>query len=372
MASVEGRQLAGLRGVSTAGFTGRMLVWGVLAFFAISPIFNIDFAYTAGIACVYAITGLSLNILIGYTGQLSLGHQGFIGVGSLVGANLATNAHWPFALSLAGGAAAGAFVAFILGLVALRITGLYLSLITLVFGVTVASSLFAAPSLTHGGAGLDALRPSAIQTNQHFYLFCLGALLLVVYLDRQLTATKTGRALYALKENERVAEAFGIGVTKYKLIAFSLSGAIAGFAGVVYVYLLQQFSAQNFQGITGINLALLFVVMVVVGGQGNRAGVIVASAFFAFLEKILDWVFKHGHAVLGHIPLLSSYYQADAKAAVAGLLSALLLLQTLIFNPGGIGQQLKPITGWLGGGKFSLHHGGESGPGAVEGSNVRA
>jgi len=113
-------------------------------------------------------------------------------------------------------------------------------------------------------------------------------------------------------------------------------------------------------------------VMVVVGGQGNRAGVIVASAFFALLEKILDFVFNHGHVVLVHIPLLSSYYQADSKAAVAGLLSAALLLQTLIFNPGGIGQQLKPFTTWLGGGKFSLHTGGESGPGAVEGSSVRA
>lgn len=372
MASTETARPAGIRGVSAQGFIARSIGWLVIAAIAVSPVLNIDFADTAAIACVFAMTGLSLNILIGYTGQLSLGHQGFIGVGSLVGANLASNAHWPFALCLIGGGVAGALTAFLLGLVALRITGLYLSLITLVFGVVVASSLFQVPSLTNGGAGLNALRPSAIQTNQHFYLFALGCLIVVVYIDRQLTSTKTGRALYALKENERVAEAFGIGVTKYKLIAFSLAGAIAGFAGAVYVFLLQQFSAQNFQGITGINLALLFVVMVVVGGQGNRAGVIVASAFFALLEKILDFIFNHGHAVLSHIPLLSSYYQADSKAAVAGLLSALLLLQTLIFNPGGIGQQIKPIMTWLSGGRFSLHSGGESGPGAVEGSSVRA
>lgn len=366
------RSPGALAHLSPAGFFSRGAGWLVLAAIVASPVLSINFADTASIACVYAMTALSLNILIGYTGQLSLGHQGFIGVGSLVAANLATQAHWPFALTLVGAAGAGALIALLLGLVALRITGLYLSLITLVFGVVVASSLFQTPSLTKGGAGIEALRPSALTTNQHFYLFALGALIFVIFIDRQLTASKTGRALLALKENERVAEAFGIGVTRYKLIAFLLSGSIAGFAGGVYVFELQQFSAQNFQGITGINLALLFVVMVVVGGQGSRAGVVVAGAFFAILENILDFIFKHGAGVLHHIPLLSSYYQADSKAAVSGVLSALLLLQTLIFNPGGINGQIKPFLDWLSGSKFSFHSAKESGPGAVEGSSVRA
>lgn len=359
-------------GLSLGGVLGRSTGWLAIMAIALLPVLSIDFSDTASIAAVYAMTGLSLNVLIGYTGQLSIGHQGFIGVGSLVGANLATNAHWPFAFTLIGAAAAGALTALLLGLVALRITGLYLSLITLVFGVVVASSLFQTPKLTKGGAGIEAIRPTAIETNQHFYLFALGCLMLVIFFDRQLTRSKTGRALLTLKENERVAEAFGIGVTRYKLIAFLFSGAVAGFAGGVYVYELQRFSAQNFQGITGINLALLFVVMVVVGGQGNRSGVIVAGAFFALLDKILDFIFSHAEGFLSHVPLLSAYYQADSKAAVAAAISSILLLVTLIFNPGGIGQQIAPITNWLSGKKFSLHSSKEAGPGAVEGSSVRA
>lgn len=360
-------------GMSGAGIAARAAFWLVLLGVLALPARSIDFSITATTAVVYAIGALSLNILIGYTGQLSLGQQGFIGVGSIVAANLVTRAGWPFALGLAGSVLAGVLVALILGFVALRITGLYLSLITLVFGIVVGSSLFQLSSLTNGGAGLDAVRPGAIGSNGRFYLFSLVVLFVVVYIDRQLTASKLGRALAAVKENERAAEAFGIDVTKYKLLAFGLCGAIAGLAGGIYVFQLQQFSGQNFQGLTGINLALLFVVMVIVGGAGNRSGVLVAAAFFGVLETVLDFVFHHGESVLRHVWLLNGYYQADSKAAVAGILSAGLLLQTLIFNPGGIGQVVEPVTRWLGGRRFTLHDpSAESGVRPVEGSSVRA
>jgi branched-chain amino acid transport system permease protein len=355
------------------GVAARLAFWVVLLGVLMLPARDIDFAFTATTCVVFAIVALSLNILLGYTGQLSLGQQGFVGIGSLVAANVVTRASWPFALGLVAATAAGVVTALILGAVALRITGLYLSLITLVFGIVIASSLFQLNSLTNGGAGLDARRPGLFASNQRFYLFGLGVLLLVVYVDRQLTKTKLGRALAALKENERAAEAFGIDVTKYKLLAFGICGAIAGLAGGIYVFQLQQFSAQNFQGITGINLALLFVVMVIVGGSGNRAGVLVAATFFGLLNTILDSIFRHGESVLSHVPLLSAYYQADSKAAVAGVLSAGLLLQTLIFNPGGIGQALSPLTRWLSGRPFTLHDPfAETGVRAVEGSSVRA
>jgi ABC-type branched-subunit amino acid transport system permease subunit len=176
-----------------------------------------------------------------------------------------------------------------------------------------------------------------------------------------------------MREDELAAEAMGVSTIKYKLLAFGICGAIAGLAGGVYVFQLEQFSSQNFQGLVGINLALLFVVMVIVGGAGNRAGVLVAAAFFGVLNTILDFVFRHGESVLSHVPLLSGYYQADSKAAVAGVLSAALLLQTLIFNPGGIGQVIAPLTRWLGGRPFTLHDPDtDTGLAPVEGSSVRA
>lgn len=353
---------------------GRITFCVSLLVLLLLPARTLDFSQFCALAAIYGIIGISLNIIIGYTGQLSLGHQGFLGVGSLVAANLVTAKQLPFAVGLAGGAVAGALVALLLGLVALRITGLYLALITLVFGLTVASSLFQLGSLTNNGSGLAANRPEVVSDNGRYYLLCLAVLVLVFLLDVRLTRTKTGRALLALKENERVAEAFGVNVTAYKLIAFALAGAVVGLAGGLYVFQSQQFSGQNFQGQTGLNLALLFVVMVTVGGLGSRVGVVVASAFFALIDYLLDKVFMAEPVmkVATHIPVLSGYYGQN-KGALAGLIGAGLLLQTLIFNPGGLGAQLRPLTRWLAGEPFSLHDdSADSGPAAVEGSSVRA
>ncbi|MCW2776696.1 MAG: leucine/isoleucine/valine transporter permease subunit [Frankiales bacterium] len=357
-----------------SGYVGRGVFVAVLAVLLLLPATTLDFANFCSLAAIYGVIGISLNIIIGYTGQLSLGHQGFLGVGSLVAANLVTAKQLPFAVGLGGGALAGAGVALLLGLVALRITGLYLALITLVFGLTVASSLFQLGSLTNNGSGLPANRPDLVASNGRYYLLCLAVLVVVFLLDVRLTRTKTGRALLALKENERVAEAFGIDVTVYKLIAFALAGAVVGLAGGLYVFRSQQFSGQNFQGQTGLNLALLFVVMVTVGGLGNRVGVVVASAFFALIDYLLDKVFMAGPLmhVAKHVPVINGYYGQN-KGALAGLIGAGLLLQTLIFNPGGLGAQLRPLSRWLSGEPFSLHDDdADSGPAAVEGSSVRA
>jgi branched-chain amino acid transport system permease protein len=366
--------VAGRPALTMTGLVTRGLGWLVLAVLLVLPFNSIDFAQSASLAAIYAMTGLSLNIIIGYTGQLSLGHQGFLGVGALVAGNLVANQNLPFVGGLVGGAIAGAVAALLLGLVALRITGLYLSLITLVFGLAVASSLFQLGRLTRNGSGLLTNRPSLVTSNGRYYLLCLAVLALVFYLDVCLTRSKTGRALLALKENERVAEAFGINVTLYKLIAFGLAGAIVGLAGGLYVFQVQSFSGAAFEGNTGLNLALLFVVMVVVGGLGNRVGVAIGGVFFALLDYLLDKLFTW-HPFMGvakHIPVLDGYYGPN-KGALAGLIGAVLLLQTLIFNPGGIGQAVGPIQRWLKGQPFTLHDpSADSGIAAVEGSSVRA
>ena len=356
-------------GLVARGIFGLALVGALLA-----PMLTIDFAQACSLAAIYAIVGLSLNIIIGYTGQLSLGHQGFLGLGALTAANVVYQANLPFAVGLVTAVATSTAAAVLIGLVALRITGLYLSLITLVFGVTIASSLLSLGSFTRHGSGVPANRPQLVQSNARYYLLCLLFLLLVYLIDVRLTRSKTGRALLAIKENERVAEAFGIAVVRYKLIAFALSGAIAGLAGGLFAFRTQSYSPQDFTE-TGLALALLFVVMVVVGGLGDRLGVLVAGAFFALLSYLLDRLFLDVHwfrHLAEQIPVIKGYYGTN-KGAMAGLLGALLLLQTLIFNPAGLGGQLKPFSRWLAGKKFTLHdESAGAGPTAVEGSSVRA
>ena len=332
------------------------------------------YAPIAADAAIYSIVGLSLNIIIGYTGQLSLGHQGFFGAGAFAAAYSLTVQGVPFFATFVIAALVGALFAFLIGIVALRITGLYLALITLVFGLTLEGSLFEVPEFTNGGAGQPADRPEFLFDDGNFYLFCLAFLIGALYLDYRLMKSKTGRALLALKENERVAEAFGINVTTFKLIAFVLSGSLAGIAGALFAFRIGIVTGSGF----GFFLALTFVLMTVVGGLGSRIGVIMGSSFFAALPYILEETFVHKAEtfLVGVLSFGNAGAEANIQQFFAQFIGAFLLLVTLTQFPGGLAQQLKWALDWLAGKPFSLHtmlHAGkESGPGSVEGSNVRA
>ncbi|MBK5305991.1 MAG: branched-chain amino acid ABC transporter permease [Frankiaceae bacterium] len=321
-------------------------------------------------ACIYAIVGLSLNILIGYTGQLSLGHNGFFGIGAFAAAYSLTVRDVPFAATFVIAGLCGALFALFMGFIALRITGLYLALITLVFGLTLEESLFEVEWLTNSGAGQPADRPEWLFDDRNFFYFCLSFLLLAVYIDWRLLRSKTGRALLALKENERVAEAFGINVTAFKLLAFVLSGTLAGVAGALLAYRIGIVTASGL----GFNLALTFVLMTVVGGLGSRLGVILGASLFASLTFLLDetWVGVVQTFLVKVLSFGNHTAEINIEGSIVGFIGALGLLLTIVLNPGGIAQQIRPITRWLSGKPFSLHDDKDTGPGSVEGSSVRA
>jgi branched-chain amino acid transport system permease protein len=318
----------------------RALAWLAIAAAVFSAgLFGENVAQYAVIAVAFAVVGLSLNVLIGYLGQLSLGHQGFVGIGAMMAAYVSTKAGWPFPVAVAVGGAIGGGAALVLGLVALRIRGLYLALVTLVFGLTLQSSLFQVPSLTNGGAGQPANRPDLLASQGHYYYACLCVLALVLYADVMLMRTKAGRALMTVKSDERVAAANGINVVGYKLLGFVLSGVVAGFGGALLVFASERFSGNNFDFLLG----LTFVLMTVVGGAGSREGVVLASVFFALLTRYLPdagWY----HSLVEHIP-----GQIGTNVEQFGPIAfgALLLLLTLTLNPGGIAQQIAPVTRWI-------------------------
>jgi branched-chain amino acid transport system permease protein len=350
----------------------RILVVAALAYFFLYRIPQDDggAAAVAADACIYAIVGISLNILIGHTGQLSLGHNGFFGIGAFAAAYALTERQVPFAMTFVIAGLVGALFALVMGLVALRITGLYLALITLVFGLTLEESLFEVEWLTNAGAGQPANRPEWLLEDSNFFYFCLAFLVVAVYIDYRLLATKTGRALLALKENERVAEAFGINVTAFKLIAFVLSGTLAGVAGALLAYRIGIVTASGL----GFNLALTFVLMTVVGGLGSRLGVILGASLFASLGFLLErtWLHDVQEFLIG---AAGEGAQANLEQYAVGFLGALGLLLTIVQFPGGIGQQFRAFFDWTFGKPFDKHaliHPQDDGPGTVEGSSVRA
>ncbi|HEX2241642.1 MAG TPA: branched-chain amino acid ABC transporter permease [Actinomycetota bacterium] len=327
-----------------------VLLGGLLLVTAIVPQFWAD---RISLAVIYAIIGLSLNIVLGYVGQVSLGHHGFVGIAAFVAAYYATEKAGcapevgcdvtTFFVSLLFAAASGAIAAGILGLVALRIKGLYLALITLAYGFMAETSIFEISALTRGGAGMPAARPDGFTSDRAFAFLCFAFLAVVVYVDWRLIKSKVGRAILSLKHSEPVASSYGINVTAYKVYAFTLSGLFAGLGGGLFAFRATNVVSNDFNFAT----ALLWVLMVVIGGLGNRTGVIIGSAFFALFPFLFELIKPLEHYVRDTLGREPGFF--------AIVLGALLAILTIVQYPGGIAQQLSPITRWLRGERFSMH-----------------
>lgn len=304
------------------------------------------------LAAIWAIIGLSLNIVLGYVGQVSLGHHAFVGIASFVAAWWVTEqagctiercSFGAFGTGTVIAALSGAIAAGLLGLVALRIRGLYLALITLAYGFVAERSIFEIPSLTRGGAGMPATRPDGWATGEEFAWLCFIFLAVVIYLDWRFLRSKVGRAVLSIKHSEPVAASYGINVTAYKVLAFMMSGLFAGLAGSLFAFYSQNVVSNDFSFAN----ATLWVLMVVVGGLGNRVGVVIGSAFFALFPFLMELIKPLEHWVVTDL--------GRAMGNVTIVVGAALAMLTIILYPGGIGEQVSPITRWLSGKRFSLH-----------------
>jgi len=288
-------------------------------------------------AVIYAIIGLSLNVLLGYAGQISLGHQAFVGIGAFTSAYMITVQEQNFVAAIGVTMLVGAAQALLLGLVSLRITGLYFALVSLAYGTMAENSIFNIASLTGGPAGQAAPKPAGFASDHRYYFLCLAFLAVVLYVDWRLTSTKAGRALLAIRQDRRVAASFGADLKRYTLIAFVISGVFASVAGALLAHNTTSVVASQFE----FQLALVFVMMTVVGGLRSRAGVVAASVFFSLTDYLFDKL--HLAAVVDAIPLLP-----DMPPDLAPLvLGPLLLLFTLTRHPGGFSDLLRPIGRWL-------------------------
>jgi len=275
------------------------------------------------IGLIYIIFGLSINVLVGYAGQISLGHQAFVGVGAFASAYFVSVSHTSFWVAFVLAGMSGAVSAALLGFIALRLKGLFLALITLAYGTVAQFTLFNVSSLTGGGAGARAPRPAGFTSNRQFAYLCMAVTAALLYIDWRMVRSKVGRAIFAIRENELSAASFGINITGYKLLAFTVSGVFAGLGGSLFAHQQQLVQASNFD----FTFALTLVLMVVVGGLGSRVGVLIGSTFFALFPLVFNAI---------------SLYTA--------LIGSILLLLTLTQFHGGIAQQIAPILRWFGGG----------------------
>lgn len=330
---------------SARGWAIRLAIMASLAAVVIWRIWSIEpfWADRFALAAIYAIIGLSLNVVLGYTGQVSLGHHAFVGLSAFLSAFFVTEKGQSFWVGLILATLVGAMSAGLLGLVALRIKGLYLALITLTYGFVAVNSIFEIPALTRGGAGMPAPRPSEFATEHKFALLCFLFLGLVLWVDWRMMRSKVGRGILAVKQSEAVAASYAVNVTGYKVLGFMVSGAIAGLAGSLFAHRATTVVSADFS----FREALIWVLMVVVGGLGNRVGVVIGSMFFAlfpFLAGLINPLERFVTESLGR----------DLEELTLVIGPALALL-TIILYPGGIGEQISPITRWFRGKKFSVH-----------------
>jgi len=333
------------RGLAWAGLAWLVLCYpgNVLSPFEI-PAFD---ANRMSEAVIFAIIGLSLNVLIGYAGQVSLGHQAFVGIGAFTSAYVVTDLTQEVVLGVLVAALVGAVQAVLLGLVSLRLTGLYFALVTLVYGVMAQQSIFAIEAFTGGTAGKVAPRPTGFESDYRYYYFALIGLAAVLLVDWRLLRTKGGRALLALRENPRVAQTWGIDTKAYTLFAFGVAGLFAGLGGGLLAHRDLQVVANPFD----FNLALVFVLMTTIGGLRNRVGVVLGSAFFAFLRN--GYLVEKLKLEEGIGPIPGPLGAIDMSPEFAPLVfGPILLLVVLTRLPGGFGQLVRPFEEWLAGRRF--------------------
>jgi ABC-type branched-subunit amino acid transport system permease subunit len=226
--------------------------------------------FTATVFLV-AMVAISLTMLTGWAGQLSIGHWGLAGVGGVAGAHLVTINHLPFPVALLAAGVVGALSALVIGLPALRLEGTQLAVVTLGFGVAASTWLFSQPWF-RSGRGLH--RPSYLG-NRNYYFLALVVLVLTVIVTRRLQRSRIGRNMLAVRENSRQAESFGVHVARTKLTGFVLSGGIAGFAGFLWAIGVGGANGEVFTPVR----SLALVTAVVIGGLGSIAGAVVGAFY---------------------------------------------------------------------------------------------
>ena len=232
---------------------------------------------------VYAMVAVSLTVLMGYAGVISLGHWALVGVGAFATANLFTKYNVPFAITVPLVVLIGMWVSVLLGLPALRIKGLYLAIITLAFGYAAELYLFKSDQLAEGQTGIPIVPPEIgpvnldDPSNRPLFLFGIVLLLGSIWVARNLASSVTGRSFFAVRENEKAAATLGVGLTQAKLVAFAISGGIAALAGVLHSLSIGTVNSVEYPAFTSIVL----VSMVMIGGLGSLSGPIL-GAFLVF------------------------------------------------------------------------------------------
>ena len=258
-------------------------------FFVVCPLVLEEYTLSIVNICAIAVVGaLGLNILLGYAGQLSVGHAAFMSVGAYTAANLATKLDAPFWLTIPAGGAMAALIGMIVGLPSLRVKGIYLAIATLAAQFIIEWTLNHTPAISGGvQASIEMPRPTffgkTLQTQAEMYFFILPITAVFIVATLNLVRSRIGRAFVAIRDQDIAAEIIGISVYKYKLLAFAISSFYAGCCGVLYTYYFGIANYEAFQLVISID----FLAMCIIGGLGSVLGTIYGAVFVTLLPIVI-------------------------------------------------------------------------------------
>jgi branched-chain amino acid transport system permease protein len=292
---------------------------------------------------IAVVGALGLNILVGYTGQISIGHGALMSVGAYTAANLITRMDMPFWVAVPAGGLMAAAIGGVIGVPSLRIKGLYLAIATL------AAQLIIEWTINHvtwisGGvqASIEVPRPRlfghALESQTQLYLFLLFFAALAIVATINLVRSRIGRAFVAIRDHDIAAELIGIDIFRYKLIAFAISSFYAGVTGVLYTYYLGVANYEQFQ----VNVSIDYLAMIIIGGLGSVLGSIFGAVFVTLLPIATRWLLE------GVGSLFLS--QADLANIIPNLrlvIFGALIVLFLALEPEGLNRLWRNILGYF-------------------------
>jgi branched-chain amino acid transport system permease protein len=248
---------------------------------------------------VATVGALGLNILVGYTGQISIGHAAFMSVGAYTAANLAVRLDLPFWVTLPAGGLMAAAIGAVVGIPSLRIKGLYLAIATLAGQLIIEWTINHVPWISGGvQASIEVPRPTffgtPLKTQFQLYWFLLFFSVVAIVGTMNLVRSRIGRAFIAIRDQDIAAEIIGINIFRYKLLAFAISSFYAGVTGVLYTYYLGIANYEQFTIVTSID----YLAMIIIGGLGSILGSIFGAIFVTLLPIVIRLAMENWGAFL--------------------------------------------------------------------------
>jgi len=260
----------------------------LIALFAFPVFLNNDYYIHLGTTIlIYIILLFGLDIVVGYTGQVSLGHAGLFGVGAYTTGVLFFHLDMPFYVTVPASIAVTAFFGGLLALPALKVIGPYLAMVTLAFGTILQILINEMSFLTEGPMGIKLLKPSLFgpeMGEREFYWVSAIAMIVALIVVHRILKSQLGRAFEALRDSPVACDCMGVSVYRYKVYAFVISAGFAGFAGSMYAYSEKYISPNTYNN----ELTVLFLLGIIMGGRKSRLGAILGAVIIVLLPKLLD------------------------------------------------------------------------------------